>query len=218
MYSVYDIAYDYIKINCQEADDKLKKEIIKTIAEVLDNGTNGDELYKRIKNGKVNTVEHSRYIKSLKSSGNLIKSGKMLYHNELRIVPEAPMVYFDIDSGEMKKKKQDYFLEIRANYTLDDLVSYIKRKEFLAGCCDNDARVKGALKYLLGKYDVDFLLFLIDTANDILSVKLRHMRNILDIVEYEVEANENYKRRITECAISGSDKIVYKKRELGCVK
>lgn len=221
MVSAYDLAYGYIKTNGFDVTSAIKKSIINCITEVLNNGAISNDIISKIKGSKNNNQEHDKYFKSIKSTGNLLKhsligdkSDIVYYHNELRVIPDAPLVYFDIDSGEMKKAKQDYFLEMRASYTLDDLFAYAKKKESLIKCTANENRTKGSLKYLLGKYDVDFLLFIIDTANEIYNSKLRSFRNILDIEEYESEAKENYERRITECAISGTDKIVYKKREL----
>lgn len=214
MYSVYDLAYEYIKSNCPNICSIGKKNVINSIVEVLNDGANGDDIYQKIKSCKNNNREHYEYFKRIKSGGNLLKPGKIFYHNELRVVPDAPKVYFDINTGEMKRVKQDYFLEMRASYTLDDLYNYIAKKEYLSKSIEDRSRAIGCLRYLTNRYDIDYLLFLIDTVNDIYSSKLKYLRNILDISDYEHEASENYRRRITECAISNTDKVIYKKREL----
>lgn len=217
--SVYDLAYNYIKINNLTMDGQGKRDLINTIRGVLNNGANSIDIIRKIKGGNINNQEHNIFFKSIKSVGNLLKNkrsdeDRVYYHNELRLIPEAPMKCFDLNTGEIKTVYQEYFLEMRASYTIEDLYNYIKKKEFLAKTMENESRAKGSLKYLTGKYDIDFLLFLIDTANEIFSYNLRYARNILDISDYEIEAKENYERRITECAISDTNKIVYKKREL----
>lgn len=221
MISTYDLAYGYIKANDFNITSAIKKNIINCIMEVLNNGATSEDIIIKIKKHKNNNQEHSKYFKSIKPNGNLLKHSfigdkeeKVYYHNELRVIPSAPLVHFDIDSGDMKKQHQEYFLEMRASYTLDNLLEYVKKKESLVKCISNYNRTKGCFKYLLEKYDIDFLLFIIDTANEIYNSNLRSFRNVLDITEYEDEARENYERRITECAISETNKIVYKKREL----
>lgn len=217
--SVYDLAYNYIKINNLTMDSQNKKDLINTIRGVLNNGANSIDVIRKIKGGNKSNQEHSMFFKSIKSVGNLLKNktsneDKMYYHNELRLIPEAPMKCLDINTGEIETVYQDYFLEMKASYTIEDLCKYIKKKEFLSNTMENEARAKGSLKFLTGKYDIDFLLFLIDTANEMYSCNLRYARNILDISDFEREAKGNYERRVTECAISNTDKIVYKKREL----
>lgn len=218
MNSVYDIAFDYIRLNNLNIDSSEKRDIINSISEVLRNGANSEDIYRKINKVKNTGQKHSDYFKGIKSNGsNLLKMTpkKIYYHNELRIIPKAPSFYFDLDSGEIKKEQSDYFLEMRASYTIDDLFNYVSKKQYFSKVVSNKSRVLGSLKYLIGKYDIDFLLFIIDTANEIYSTKLNYIRNILDITDYELEAKKNYERRVTECAISGTDKVVYKKRVLG---
>lgn len=217
--SVYDLAYNYIKINELTMDGNSKRNLINTIRGVLNGGANSIDVVRKIKGGNKNNQEHDLFFKSIKSTGNLLTNknsdeDRVYYHNELRLIPNAPMKCLDINTGEIETVYQEYFLEMRAGYTVNNLWEYIKKKEFLANTMENEARAKGSLKFLTGKYDVDYLLFLIDTANEMYGCNLRYARNILDISDFEKEAKENYQRRITECAISDTDKIVYKKREL----
>jgi hypothetical protein len=212
MLSIYDLAYKYIKDN-KITDDLEKKTIIRAITEVLNNGASSDDVYRKIESGRCTDTEYKEYFNSVKPSGNLLKAPKVYYHNELRITSAAPLKQFDINSGEIVSVKQEHFLEMRASYTVDELYNYVKRKEYLAKPLKDEARAKGSLVYLLKKYDIDFLLFLIDTSNDIYGSKLKYARTVIELSDYETEAKENYVRRITECAISGSDKISYRKRE-----
>ena len=229
MYSVYDLAYYFIKKNnLDEIDSIGKKNLINEIIEVLNNGATDKDIYKKISKVKKTDTNYDRYFRDIKPNGNLLKHAKiirgakqetMFYHNELRLMPSAPMVKFDLDSGEMVKEDQEYFLEMRASYTVDDICDYIGRKEFLKKAVDNRPRAIGGLKLLIKKYSVDKLLFIIDAANDAYSAKFMYLRSVLDIADYEYEGLSNYKRKITECAISDTDKVVYKRRkELQCAK
>lgn len=212
--SVYDLAYNYIKINNLTLDKQEKREIINTIMEVLDNGANSNDINKHITKLKNNSLEHKKYFKCIETSGNLLNSKRFYYHNELRVVQEQPIKFFDINTGIITSKKQDYFLEMKASYTIDDLFDYISKKEYLFKSMYDKAKAMGALKFLLKKYDIDFLLFLVDTANCFFNANMQYLKNILDITNYEEEALKNYQMKTTENYISGTNHIVFKKRML----
>lgn len=229
MYSVYDLAYYFIKRNnLYEIGPIGKKNIINEIVEALNNGATDNDIYKKITKVKENYTSYVRFFKDIRPNGNLLEHSKiarcinketLFYHNELRLKPNAPLVKFDLDSGEMVKEEQEYFLEMRASYTVDDICDYISRKEFLRKAVDNRPRAIGGLKVLIKRYSVDKLLFIIDAANDSCSARSVYLKSVLDISDYECEGLSNYKRKITECAISDTDKVVYKRRkELQCAR
>lgn len=229
MYSVYDLAYYFIRENNLDGIGPIeKKNIINEIIEVLNNGATDNDIYKKITKVKKNNKNYDKYFRDIRPNGNLLKhekiirymnQGTMFYHNELRLRPEAPKVRFDLDSGLMIKEEQEYFLEMKASYTIDDVCDYIGRKKFLRKAVENRARAIGGLKILIKRYSVDKLLFVIDAANDVYSSKNMFLRSVLDIADYEQEGLENYKSKVTECAISNTDRIVYKRRgELKCAK
>lgn len=214
MLSIYDLAFSYINKNYTEISNNDKINIINKISEVLGNGSTSGDINNRIEKSNGSDREYNRFFSSIKSSGNLLKPNKFYYHNELRIVPGPPRREWNINTGEIENVTQEYYLEMRASYTVDDIVNYIKKKEFLAKTLIDTNRAKGSINFLLKKYDVDFLLFMVDTVNDIYSGKQKFARSLVEISEFEDESKDNYERRITESKINGDDKITPRKRVL----
>ena len=91
---------------------------------------------------------------------------------------------------------------MKASYTVGEIIAYLYKKEFLSKAIQDKNRTLGSIRFLLKKYDIDFLLFLIDTANDIYSSTQRYARSLVEVSEYEDEAKSNYEKKITETLLS----------------
>ena len=64
MYSVYDLAYYFIKKNnLDEIDSIGKKNLINEIIEVLNNGATDKDIYKKISKVKKTDTNYDRYFK-----------------------------------------------------------------------------------------------------------------------------------------------------------
>lgn len=216
--SLYDISFLYISKNYTEITTEEKKNVIKAVYMALKKGATSDDLINKI--NKTNDINKSPFVFfNINSNGNLLDPDRFYYHNELRKCPPPPKRSWDINTGEITSEKQEYFLEMKASYTANDIMSYLYKKEFLLKALQDKNRTLGSINFLLKKYDIDFLLFLIDTANDIYSSKQKYVRSLIEISEYEDEAKSNYEQKITESNISGQNKVVTKKRVLfECVK
>lgn len=214
MKSAFDLAFDYINKNYTEISNNDKINIIKTIKGVLNDGAITNDIDKKIQSSSGSDQNYISFFKSIRPAGNLLDQSKFYFHNELRLLPGPPKRIWDINSGEIVSVTEEYFLEMRASYTIEDVIAFIRKKEFLAKTLFDINRAKGSITFLLKKYDIDFLLFLLDTANDIYSSKQKFARSLVEISEFEDEARENYERRITESKINGDCKIVPKKRVL----
>lgn len=95
---------------------------------------------------------------------NLIKQDEFYYHQALRIIPPPVRSRIDED-GNIIHDEQEWYLEMKEEFTLDDLVEYYYNKFNLQERLRNPRRDKGAFKkVLLPKYSVDQLLFIIDAA------------------------------------------------------
>lgn len=214
MLSQFDLAFNYINNNYTEISNEEKRKVLKDIREVLKNGATSDDIDKKNKMYKDYDKDCFKFFNSIKSTGNLLDPGKFYYHNELRIVTGPPKRVWDVDTGEIVNITQEHFLEMKASYTIDDLIKYISRKEFLSKTLIEINRVKGSLGFLLKKYDIDFLLFLFDTVNDIYTSKQKFARSLVEVSEFEDEAKTNYQQRITESKINGDNKVIPKTRVL----
>lgn len=216
--SIFDISFMYISKNYSEISTEEKKKVISAVYCALKNGATSDDLINKINNIQdLNKAPYSFFV--VKSTGNLLNPDKFYYHNELRCYPPPPKRYWDINSGEIISEKQDYFLEMKASYTVENMVSYLSKKESLKKALQDKNRAIGSINFLLKKYDIDYLLFLFDTANDIYTSKQKYIRSLVEISEFEDEAKINYEQKITESNISGQNKVINKKRVLfECVK
>lgn len=214
MLSKFDLAFEYINKNYKEISNKEKINIIKVITEVLKNGATSTDIIKKIRMCNDNNRDYYGFFKSIKSSGNLLNPDKFYHHNELRIVPGPPKRVWDINTGEIVNIDQEHYLEMKASYTIDDVVKYIEKRDFLSKTIQDINRARGSISFLLKKYDIDFLLFLFDTVNDIYSSKQKFARSLIEVSEYEDEAKQNYEQRITESKINNIDKVIPKKRML----
>lgn len=211
--SMYDIAFLYINKNYKEISKEEKLSVINAVHRALKSGATSTDLISKInKNGDSKKSPYTFF--NIGSSGNLLDPDTFYYHNFLRCIQNAPIRYWDIDVGDIKIKEQEYFLEIKASCTVNDIFEYIKRKEFLCKTLIDKNRALGSISFLLKKYDIDFLLFLFDTVNDIYSSRQKYARSLIEVSEFEPESKLNYEQKITESKISGQDKIVHKKREL----
>jgi hypothetical protein len=212
--SVYELAFNLINKNYTQIDNQTKVKIINKIIEVLQNGSTYNSINNKIQTCPINSEDVERYLESTRISGssNLINFNTFYYHNELRVVPAAPEVYFDLNSGEFIREPFEYFLEMKASYTIDDLINYLQTKPSMSLLFNNKSRLVGGLNSLLSKYNIDKLLFAIDHADMVYD--RRFLKNIFEIEEYMKEAEDSYNMKMTESVVNGTNKIVPKKREL----
>jgi hypothetical protein len=221
--SLYDLAFGYIKLFYMNTDISVsaKKEVIMDVVELLDKGWTAEELGSHIKNyytaNRGAMMDLKAYFRNLKPTKvNLLKPCNFYYHNELRITTPPPVVDFDYNTGELIRTVEDYYLEMKASYTIDELANYFLSK---VGLCPGEAmtknRIIGALQWLANNYDIDLILFMIDIADDIIVTNnLNKLRIPSDVKEYYAEAKELMNNKITECKVAGGDKIVPRKRVL----
>lgn len=211
--SLYDIAFLYISKNYTEINTNEKRNVINAVRVALKNGAIADELISKVNKIKDNNKSPFQFF-NINSNGNLLDPDKFYFHNELRIFPPPPIRYWDIDTGNITSNHQEYFLEMKASYTTNDIVFYLSKKESLTKALQDRNRAIGSINFLLKKYDIDFLLFLFDTANDIYTSKQKYIRSLIEISEFEDEAKTNYEQKITESKISGQNVVVTRKRVL----
>ena len=211
------MAFDFINRNYTSIDDATKVYIIREIREVLIHGATYQDLNNKIQNIPCNDKDYKKYFKSIKTSCvNLIDPQKFYYHNQLRVFPDAPTRTLNPNTGVIEKNEFEYFLEIKASYTIDDLINYLSTKTTFSNIISNKTKLIGGLKFLLNKHDIDFLLFLIDALCVIYDNQKRKSKNIFEIEDFIEDAKNNYNMKISESAINGTNKVTPRKRTLFC--
>ena len=219
MQSVYDLVEEYRDIFCP--DEKFTKEdkklLLTTLKETLDKGFTSEAIirafhvYKR-KNDDLE-LDVTIIVRGKPSVYNLLNSKKFYYHNALRLTSAPPCREIDYNSGEIRIINQPYFLEMKASYSIDDLIDYYIKQIRPSNHANAKARFKGSFNYLLKSYSVEEILFMIDAlANNVMSGDRRKPNTPLDIAHFYDEAMEMRDRKRTETVLSGGKKIVRKKR------
>lgn len=98
----------------------------------------------------------------LNKEGNILKD-KFYYHNSLQKTSKPTKISINYDTGEIKRKTDPYFLEIKKYYSTKDLNNYFHDKMKI----NNQHLLKmnyGGFKKIINDYDLDLLLFTIDSS------------------------------------------------------
>lgn len=221
-YSVFDLTFTYIqRFYTEEPNREEKLRILNQFEDLLFYGWTTEDIVKSLRAFQVRYPGQRPDLPQLFSklnptSNNLLKPNKTYYHNELRLMPGPPKRELDYNTGEIKKVVEEYFLEIRASYTIDNLVDYFIKQFDLPSNGDERKRYIGGFKYLLKTYNIDLVLFMIDAAANLTYSEDRNQRdfNPLDLAEYRHAAETATMNKQTEIRIAGDDKIVPRKRVL----
>ncbi len=216
MVSIYDLVYDYIEKFFQ--DERLTKEEKKTIhrgiKKLLALGWCSEEIQRVFKQFKGKpTLDVERLFKGKKKSSiNLIHPNIFYYHNDLRLTCAPPKREMDYETGEIRSVNEPYFLEMKASYTVENLVDYYLRQVGTHHKKDVN-RFIGSFKWLLKSYKVEEILFMIDACvNTAKSEDLSLPESPLDIQKHHRIALENWNLKRTHTIQAGGNKIVRKKR------
>jgi hypothetical protein len=220
MASIYDIVYDYIDTFYpnEKMNKEQKKTIHREVKKLLQNGWCSSELYMGFKDASKKKAKPTLNATQLfrgkrRKKENLIEPGTFYYHNDLRLTSAPPKREIDYDSGEIKVINEEYFLEMKASYTVDDLIKYYSRQTGVKLPAYEQKRYIGTFNWLVGVYGVEMVLFMIDiTVNMYMADDQPMPYSPLDIQKYKREAKQIRDQKITENVHSGGNKIVRKKR------
>lgn len=220
MGSLYDIGYDYILEHVEhiEISDELKQGILAEIKVLLQNNWTEEEIKQiLIEVDWKETILPRKYFLGRKPIKiNLLNPNQFYYHSQLRIFPAPIKKQIDYNTGEIVTvNKQEYFLEMKSSYTIDDAVLYYcKQMNLNVPKEDKEKnRFAGPIKYIVDKIGIEMFLFCVDSAsNHIKEMDLKRLKSPLEVQDYYDDAKNNYNAKITEERLSGSDKIVPKRR------
>lgn len=222
--SVFDIVYEildcYLKENeitkkmIDESFTFLKKDILSKVINELKNGWTYEELIVNIRN-IIRTTKNFDFDKLNlynKKRINLLNPKRIYFHNQIRLVKGIDPIIFDYNTGEIiKDSTDDYFLEMKASYTIEDLYDYCLHNGILT---DSLLRFKernlGALRWLIKHFDLELVLYAIDICaneNGILT-------NLNSLQDYIDRAREKYNMALANAKATGELKIVPKRRML----
>lgn len=226
MVSIHDIAFYFVEtiINKNLSTinaTTLYENTVKALTYLLNNNMTSEQLLKEIphinKQIDAGTDIKSLFKRADQTKENLLVQGHFYYHNLVRSLPKPPQTSWDINTGEIVTTNEPYFLEMRASITLEQVVDYYCSRFNIKLDATATNRYKGSFRYMIQKLGIDLVLFMIDTASDIImSEDMPKPTSPVGIGEYEATARQCYFAKVSENIASGDDQIVFKSRVLPC--
>lgn len=214
--SVIDLAYLYIlKFHNSEPPLEDKKMLIKEVSSLLQEGWTDYDIKQAIKVSEIQ-LPISQLVKSRrKTEHNLLSPFTFYYHNMLRIFPEEDGIGIDSKGRIIQENKPDFYLEMRASFTLTELISYYCGKMKVLPQDYNGPKFAGAFRWLLDKYGIDLVLYMIDATAEHTDVEdIQKAKSPMDIQEYIGHARQNLTAKMSVATSSEKHAIVPRKRKL----
>lgn len=218
--SVFDLAFGFIETfyGKKECPANVKKDILHFMEDLLYDGFTTEEIEERWQAFADHNPGTMPKLMALYKQGptslNLLKPGVFYFHNLLQVVPGAPKRNLDLDSGTITAVGQEYFLEMRASLTVDQLVDYYAKQFGLRLNESDKKRDIGRFKWLLKNHDTESILFMIDAAANLALDMDWAIVEPIKLAEYKREANEMKMAKVTEIRQAGAEQIVPRKRVL----
>lgn len=133
------------------------------------------------------------------------------YHNLLHIKPEAPT--WDPING--KKKSDKFYLEMKIMFSVEDILDYYYSLFNIEHDLRDAKKDAGSVNYLSARFakfsfieSVDFILFLMDYAKG--NSNNYKIKNILDILTFEMDVYESLKSKVDEANLAKANKIIWR--------
>lgn len=153
-------------------------------------------------------INYKRGLK--RDPNNLIQLNRFYYHPKLQVAPPPPVLKIE-DDGTITPSydSEDFYLEMKDSFTVEDLLDYFYSKKNMAVPDSNIKKDIGAFNHLLQFWDIDFLMFLIDEAFTSSVDEGKPLPNSpLDIQEYDAQAMTVYEARKNICHEEGLDHVI----------
>lgn len=169
--SVYDLAFEYIRraVPLEQITKDVNIQVKASVETALGYGVSGAALMHGIL--QMNPIVPIPMLSNLvigrsmpPNQRNLLKDTSLRLHPELRITPPPPVTHFDINTGEIVRYQEDFYLEPVASFSADDLYRYYISKDKLLVPGWTEKRIMGGLTHLLTRHSVEDILFMIDAA------------------------------------------------------
>lgn len=209
--NVEGIIYLYYKMMKGILPDKeVVTQTEKTVNYLIDNNFGEKEIMTTLINiGKGGAVTPNDLPNELWEN-SLLEKGVFYYHNILHITSPPPKW----DPVTLQEEVPTYFLEMRINFTMEDLLQYYYDKMRMPIDLRDDKKEIGGLTYLLNKYKkmkveaIDFVLSLIDFASN--NDCEEKILNALDLSKLEREVYDYYEEVTQMATYEKANMIVWR--------
>lgn len=142
---------------------------------------------------------------------SLLEKNKF-YYSEILHLKSKPPTWNPITFEETC---EEFYLEMIINFTIDDLKDYYYDKCRIPLNLQDDKKVKGALMFLINKYDkfkasgIDYVISLIDAASNDINKEM--ILEVFEIEEYAKEVIQKFDKMIEQAEYEGANKIIWRK-------
>ncbi|KAF2421715.1 hypothetical protein [Bacillus subtilis] len=196
-YFVYNITKSHVGV-----EGRIKSALT-SIPKLLDKGWSLQEIkeqldlfaytYPRI---VINLYHIDEIMNQIEPPNNLMEKDVFYYHSELREMSSPPKIVRDQESGKLIRQTEDFYLEMKTRYTLQDLMNYWYKKMNIQPTDHLMRQDEGKFKYILGNYTLDEVLFAIDASVILRKERQqRLLRNAFELDKYVEDAREFIRRK-----------------------
>lgn len=143
---------------------------------------------------------------------NSLLKKNTFYYSEILHLKSKPPTWNPITFEEIC---EEFYLEMIINFTIEDLKNYYYEKCRIPLNLQNDKKVKGALLYLINKYDkfkapgLDYVISLIDTASRDIDKEM--ILDVFEIEDYAKEVIQKFEKMIEQAEYEHANKIIWRK-------
>ena len=146
------------------------------------------------------------------SCENILKTG-IYYHKRLRVTPKPHTVNIDYNEGTMVSQGQEYFVEMIASFSMNDLKQYLFKNAKINTTVYHDKRINGLLADYVKRYGIEQTLFMIDRAiEDSYDNEYSNELQLDKLVNYYDKARTCYNTAVNNCNSNGGNVICPRKR------
>lgn len=194
-------------------ENQVPHKLYKAIADILDNGYTYEDVMKQIIICFNNHEMFPFYRFKNKQNKNLLKQGIRYYHKELNIMSKLNPIHHNVDTGIITSQGNEYWIEPRASYTLEELINYMYSKNMIDKDEFPTGRMHGLIKSMVNQYGLEILLFMIEHASRMHDSDHR-MFNVREFDTYHSIAVSYFEEAKNNCTYSGGADYVPRKRML----
>lgn len=143
---------------------------------------------------------------------NILKTG-VYYHKRLRVTPKPHTVNIDYNEGTMVSQGQEYFVEMVASFSMNDLKQYLLSNARINTTVYYEKRINGLLADLVKRHGLEQTLFMIDMAiEDTYNNEFTNDLQLDKVLNYYDKAKIRYDTAINNCKSNGGNIICPRKR------
>lgn len=206
------LVYDYYILSQGiEPEEECFARTLATAKYLKDNNFKDDEIIKTLNRVGKTTITGNDLPIDL-WEGSLLEKDRF-YYSDIFHIKSKPPSWNPITYTEVC---EEYFLEMRIKFTMNDLLSFYYDKCRVPQGLQNDKKDAGAFNHLIKKYEVfsnvpgiDYVIALINKAGS--DIEKNFISNVFEIEEYNKEVIEHFQMVSEESSLDKNNVIIWRK-------